>query len=671
MRIWKIRLILLAVVGLSALLSAGCGDKKKPAANATAAAVAGLERPTIGAAAPKVDVLAFVDYQCPYCKASAVRLLEVADKHKAVMRLRVLSLPLEVHEASVDLAKAAVAARKQGKWRAFHDDVYAQEAPSLAAAIAWAAKANLDAGKFKADLESKAVADEVARDVAIAAALGVTGTPSYIINGGLLQGAKDVAAWDQVVTNQVARYDEAAKAGGDPAAVLARLVAANSEERAPDYAKYVVKGDAPPAMPVPAKVTRKSGVASAQIMPVGGAMGGIQVGQPVRVGEEAGDSKTVWRVAVRPDDPVSGPASAPVTLVIFEDFQCPYCKQLQGTLKTLREKYGDKIRVVFKHNPLPFHADAMKAAIAAEAARGQGKFWQLHDALFAGQDDLSSQALSAKAKTAGLDGPQFDNAMASKGSEPRIQSDIEQAAALGARGTPIIFVNGRKLVGAKEIAEISALIDEELPKADALLKQGVPADGLYDKQIGEGKLLDSLGAKAAQIDTTGAATRGPSGAAIHIVAFQDLQCPFCARLDQHIAVIEAEFPGRIKVTWMDFPLNEIHPQAQMAAEVGKEALAQGKFWPFMAAIMADQSKLDREGLLATATTVGMDAKKLSKAMEGGAHKAAVERERAIGAALGVKGTPSVFINGHAFTPQLGFSANTFRSAVRRLLGTRQ
>ena len=122
---------------------------------------------------------------------------------------------------------------------------------------------------------------------------------------------------------------------------------------------------------------------------------------------------------------------------------------------------------------------------------------------------------------------------------------------------------------------------------------------------------------------------------------------------------------------MDFPLSDIHPQAQMAAEAGKEALAQGKFWEFMAAVMADQSKLDRAGLMATADKAGVDIKKLAKALDAGTHKAAVERERTLGAKLGVKGTPSVFINGHAFVPQLGFSATTFGSAVRRLLGTRQ
>ena len=137
-----------------------------------------------------------------------------------------------------------------------------------------------------------------------------------------------------------------------------------------------------------------------------------------------------------------------------------------------------------------------------------------------------------------------------------------------------------------------------------------------------------------------------------------------------MAAVEKEFDGRVKVTWMDFPLSKIHPQAQLAAEAGKEALAQGNFWQFGAAVMADQTKLDTEGLVAHAKKVGMDTKKLRAALKSHKWTAQVAKERAEGAKLAVKGTPSVFINGYSFTPQLGFSANTFRSAIRRLLGAR-
>ena len=210
----------------------------------------------------------------------------------------------------------------------------------------------------------------------------------------------------------------------------------------------------------------------------------------------------------------------------------------------------------------------------------------------------------------------------------------------------------------------------ELKRVAELVKAGTPADGVYDAIVGKGKLLDSLASEAKAIDTTGAATRGMAAAAIHIVGFQDFQCPFTARLDPHVAAIEQEFPGRVKVTWMDFPLIHIHPQAQSFAEAGQEALKQGRFWQFHAAVMADNSKLDDKVLLERAKKAGMNVKALQEALKLRTHATTVVKQRTQGEALGVKGTPSVFINGHAFVPQTGFSANTFRVAVRRLLGTR-
>ena len=672
------RLTLIPTLLLALALSApsvGCSKRKDDGKGKTAPAAKADPRAALGAAAdPKVEVLAFVDYECPFCRANVAKLSAAIGKHGKVMRVRFYNLPLEVHPNSVVLAKGALAARAQGKWQAFYDGVLGKEpakgkAVDRDAAIAGAATAGLDGKKFAAALDDKAVAAEIAADVALAAALGVTGTPSFIVNGALVQGAQGEQDWDKIVAGQVAQYDALAKekAGKDGKGKVVHadlhwaMVQKNSPERAPVYKKHVIDGAAAPASPVPAKVKRKSGVVSAQIQPAGGGMGGVQIGQPVRIGEEAGDPSTVWRVSVRPDDPRQGADTAPVTMVIFADFECQFCKQLQGTLKNVRAKFGnDKLRVVFKHNPLPFHKQAMEAAEAAEAARAQGKFWPLHDLLFDNQDKLKG-GIRGLAEKAGLDMGQFDNAMTAHGARGRIQADMEQAAALGARGTPNIFINGRKLVGAKDADTLLKAIEAASSEADKALKAGaVKADGYYEHAIGKGKLLDSLGSEATSIDTTGAPTRGPKGAAIHIVTFQDFQCPFCARLDPHIRAMEKEFPGRVKVTWMDFPLQKIHREARMLAEVGREAHAQGKFWEFHKAVMADQSSLIPPTLIKIAKSIGMSEKKLDKHMRAKKWAEAVAKSRKIGEDLGIKGTPTVYINGHKFTPQLGFSANTFR-----------
>jgi len=95
------------------------------------------------------------------------------------------------------------------------------------------------------------------------------------------------------------------------------------------------------------------------------------------------------KVPLRADDPVRGSPQAPVTVAVFSDFQCPFCGRVEPTLKQVADTYGDKVRFVWKHQPLPMHPNAMPAAIASEAARAQGKFWEMHDKLFAAQADLS------------------------------------------------------------------------------------------------------------------------------------------------------------------------------------------------------------------------------------------------------------------------------------------
>lgn len=661
-----------SVVALTLLLSVGatgCQNKAKAPAK-TAVATITLDAPAVGSAQPKVDVLAFIDYECPFSRGQALALLDAVDKHPKEVRLRFFNLPLDVHANSVVGAKGAVAAHRQNNFLGYYKKLMAVPALTRDAEIAWAVEANLDAKKFAADLESSEVAGIVARDVALAKALGVSGTPSFVTNGVLMQGVQSPEVWEKKFAEEIARAEAVLAAGTKIEDLPRQLVAANNPKLAADYNKFVIEGQAAPPQPVPAPVMRASGVASAKIQAAGGANGAVQVVEPIQLGADFADNKTVWHVAVRPDDPRLGPASAPVTMVIFEDMECPFCAKLRPVVAKLVENYAGKLAVVYKHNPLPIHKNADVAAESLEAARAQGKFWPMHDMLLQTQDKLDRESLVADAVKLGLDKGKFETSLAAKGGRDRIEADLEQAAAVGARGTPNIFINGRKLIGAKHESVLRTLIDEEVSHAQELTKGGTAADGIYEAIVGKGKLLDSLGSEVKAIDITEAATRGESGAAIHIVAFEDFQCPFSARLDPHIVEIEKEFPGRIATTWLDFPLTQIHPLAQMLAESGQEARKQGKFWQFHSAIMDDNSKLDEKVVFERAKKAGMDVKALAAAWKAHTWAAAVEKQRKLGETLGVKGTPSVFINGHAFVPQTGFSAGTFRAAVRRLLGTR-
>ena len=157
-----------------------------------------------------------------------------------------------------------------------------------------------------------------------------------------------------------------------------------------------------------------------------------------------------------------GGDDALVTIVEWSDFQCPYCSRVGPTLDQLSKTYGDKVRVAFKHNPLGFHQRALPAALAAEAAGKQGKFWEMHDKLFANQKDLTDENFEAWAKELGLDVGQFKKDMADPKLKEKITSDQKVGAPIGVTGTPAFFINGRPLEGAQPFDAFKRIIDEEL-----------------------------------------------------------------------------------------------------------------------------------------------------------------------------------------------------------------
>ena len=163
------------------------------------------------------------------------------------------------------------------------------------------------------------------------------------------------------------------------------------------------------------------------------------------------------------NSPVLGKADAPVVVVEFSDFQCPYCGRLQPDLKALLEKNPDKVKLVFKHFPLDFHQNARPAAIAAMAAQEQGKFWQLHDVLFQNQATLDASKLDDFAKQAGLDVARFKKDRESKAADydKRIVADLQLGAQSGVQGTPSLYIGGKK-VRDRSVAGMSAMVEEAL-----------------------------------------------------------------------------------------------------------------------------------------------------------------------------------------------------------------
>jgi len=163
--------------------------------------------------------------------------------------------------------------------------------------------------------------------------------------------------------------------------------------------------------------------------------------------------------------PSAGGVAAPVTIIEFSDFQCPFCRAAENSIKQVRQQYGDQVKLVYMDFPLSFHPHAMDAARAARCAADQGKFWSFHDALFLDQKKLDADGLKKTAVQVGLDQKQFNACFTSDKHDTDIRSDLAQGNSLGVTGTPTFFINGRELVGAQPPPKFNELIDEELARA--------------------------------------------------------------------------------------------------------------------------------------------------------------------------------------------------------------
>jgi protein-disulfide isomerase len=319
--------------------------------------------------------------------------------------------PLPFHNNAKLAAEASMAAHEQGKFWLYHDKLFSkQQNLDRASLEQYAKELGLDVGRFKAALDSGKYTKKVEEDSAQGMAAGANGTPTFFINGREFVGAQPFEAFKTVIDEELKKADGLLAKGIKPENVYAELQKA--------------AGSAPP--PPAEKVATDIKVAGA---------------------------------------PTKGPKNAPVTLVVFSDFQCPYCSRAVPTLKEIEKQYAGKVKMIFKHQPLPMHSNAKAAAMASMAANEQGRFWEMHDKLFANQQSLDPASLERFASELGLDMGKFKVAMDSNKFEAYISADSSEGTRVGANGTPTFFVNGRQIVGAQPFDSFKRVIDEELKKA--------------------------------------------------------------------------------------------------------------------------------------------------------------------------------------------------------------
>lgn len=384
-----------------------------------------------GPADAPITIVIWSDYACGYCNRVQATLDQLDRLYPGQIRWVHRTLPLD--EDYTLAAEASLAAAAQGTFRPMHNRLFALRGRVTRAEVELAARQlGLDMIRFRADLDAGTYRKDVRSDATAAEKLGITGTPAFFINGRPISGSQPLKVFVDTVDQELARAQTAVAA--KPA----------------DLYETLVEQGKPKADTVEAEV------------------------QPFEL-----DPATPYRVGLGLPGHQLGPDDALVTLIAFSDFQCPYCQRQAVTLEHVRKKYGDQVRIVFRHFPLGFHKDAQLAAEAAVAAAEQGKFWAFHDQVWRNFGKLSRADLEVLAKAAGLDMTKFRAALDERRYYDAVVAETAAAGAMGVTGTPTMFLNGQPLVGSRSPADLDRVIDAHLGIANAAVARGLPKADIY------------------------------------------------------------------------------------------------------------------------------------------------------------------------------------------------
>jgi protein-disulfide isomerase len=588
---------------------------------------------TFGAADAKVTIVAFVDYQCPFCERVHSTLKDLGARYGDDVRLVIKNNPLPFHERAYEAALAATTVRALAGNPAaekFFDRVLMQQKVLSSEKLElWANEVGLASVVYREAMESRRFAARVDADIELAKRLGITGTPAFRINGINLEGSQPIERFVDIVEAQRNAANSLLIANVRPSEIYIKLTEKNVEE------------------------------ANAQAME-----------RSVQAKEQF--DKTVWKVPVSTDDPQLGAADALVTITVFSDFECPFCARVEDTLRKVRTKYGNEVRFIWKDNPLPFHKSAKKAAILSRLVylkRGNQEFWKIHDGLFAHQEALEGY-IAEQAKGYGIAERQLINASSQGKAAQKVEQSQELADSIAVRGTPHFFINGVRLTGAQPQEVFEERIDFALAEAKAQIGAGVQPQKLYDTLIKNGKSVDDFEVKNLPVVSSPRPTRGPTNAKVTLQLFSDFQCPFCKRLGPTIDELVKEFPTELKIVWRHLPL-PFHEHAMLAAEASEAVFAQKGskgFWQFHDGIFSSQEREDglrRENLERIAEGLGVDMARFRSELDEGKYRRIVESDVAVSKAAEISGTPASVINGY-FVSGAQPTAY-FKRAIRRAL----
>ena len=394
------------------------GDDDAPPDTTTVWKVPVGSSPQLGPKTALVTIIEFADFQCPYCKRVEPALQQIKTTYTTNVRFVFKQMPLPFHPRAEPAAEVALEARAEkgdtGFWAA-HDKLFDSQ-PKLDDADfeRIATELKLDVTKVRAAVANKKYQHAIEQDQDLGEDFQASGTPHFFVNGRRLVGAQPFDKFKAIIDDELTKARALVTAGTKPEKVYDELT---------------------------------------------------------KTGKAPWEQKTVTLTGAAP---TKGPAGAPVTVVEFSDFQCPYCKRAKDTVDELLKAYPTQVKVVWRQLPLPFHAQAELAAEASVEAfkqKGSATFWRLHDQLYAHQTDpdgLARASIDGYARALGLDMIKFAHALDTGSNATRVDADAKAASAASISGTPT-FLIGRgtptgtwtayELVGAQPLAKFKRVVD--------------------------------------------------------------------------------------------------------------------------------------------------------------------------------------------------------------------
>ena len=576
----------------------------------------GPDDPTWGRATAPVTLVIFDEFDHLFTRRLERTLVQLRE-HYGPDQLRIVwkHYPLDFHRQARPAALVGQAVYRQrgadAFWRYRTELIARGEAHSSLEPddiVRAAGVAGLDAASVESALHDEDLERKVRSDIDLTRALDISGAPHSFVNGHEIGGTHPFDFFAAVIDKELAAAADAPAGSPELSCQLTRHALAVRAATPPEKKKETT--------------------------------------------EKKPEDTAIWKIPVG-SSAARGPATALVTIIEFGGYQDPYSQRVEATLQQLRHEYGDKLRIVWKDNPLSFQVVSAPAAEVTREIRdrrGLDAFWSAHDQLL-DNHGLDEARLFQVAASFGLDEATTRQVIKASKHQKAIGFDQVQADEFKASSTPHFFVNGRRLVGAQPVERFREIIDEQMKRAEAELARGTAPAALYDTLVAHGKLPEPPERITVFPPAPGAPVRGDAHARVVIQQFANYQDPFTARVDPTLQELLATYKGKVQLIWRELPL-PFHTDAPLAAEAAAEAQAQrglDTYWKMHDLLLAhqkDEGGLKQPALEGYAQQLGLDLARFRQALADHRHAPRREADMSAAAKADIKATPTFVINGY-------------------------